>query len=135
MTTADSFDENGQPLFQQETVTICPAAHVDRGREIALHYFQKVCGRSGMTVASMFTKGIAPNGETAPTHYVCPRRVYQADIDRQSATQQQFAANGDTFVAGDAVQAEDPAALTSFCLVLADLETFLALHGMQEVSG
>ena len=123
---ADAYDEHGQPLYLQNCLTVCPAAHVAEARDIAAWHCQNVENLAGTTPESMLPTAVGPLGGGV-THYACFQRIYQDGIDRERATLTTQAESKDWIDGSDSPA--DP--LGKFCCIVTTLDDFLAAHGME----
>lgn len=128
-----AFDEEGRPLELTVCNTICPAARVEEGREIALRHMREVEAAIDDRIEEMLSIGLIPAGATGEaTHYLCTRTVYREQVTMEVTTLRLHHAAGKAWCAErEMLLTDDPEEIKEkFCCVTGETEELLRRLGL-----
>jgi hypothetical protein len=128
-----AFDLNGVEVFPRIANAVCPAAHIEEGRQIASDYFRYVekVAEDSWLPEKMLPTPLSPTGQAPATHYLCSMFCYSNTVDgfakAVSDAGHEWCATAEVSI--DAIPADK---LYVCCGIRAE---FLAAAGLQVVEG
>lgn len=76
-----AFDDIGREVFPVVINTICPIAHADAAKLLALRHMTAVEQASGDTLGRMLDINLGPVGVDGITHVFCSRNAYSNQVE------------------------------------------------------
>lgn len=127
--TPDAYDGEGNPLFLQDWLTVCPVEFLEGGREACAWHLTHVENEVETPLEKMLPTPIGPVGGDV-THHACYRQVYPSCIASVNESMAALSTDRPWMKNGQS-QIDDPEALTKFACLSCSLDAFLAAHSME----